>query len=647
MSSAWRRWMIVLATALVGALLLPLAQAGSRAHADPGPTPAASRGPGGYWMQYSRREWYGQYRVGGAAVYCIDLDANDPTRASGWASTPASDLRQQVGWGSGAGRQGVRGPATSAEALARLNYVLTRWGSTTDNDRAAAVEHLVREATMGDARQRAVEARRWAAVVRAHPRAATLHAEMAVIARRDAGPYRVVTRWERSPGVSTPGTLAIQVLSASGRAQPDVPLDVRVRGGVVVTRTRTTDSGTARWQVRVEPGNTVRVEVAARAAHRLPRLFTPRRWGQAGHADARIQRVVGSGGLADYRASLTASVPRPTISTSARDALDGDSYLATAGGVVNDTVTWTGLTPGSTYWLVATLVDERGREVGRAAPHRFTARRERGSTTVRIPVSADVAGGHHRLVVFERLYASESAARRSYPTDAAASAAALAVHTDRADRRQTVHVPRLATSATDQRDGDRVLGHGGGVVVDAVSYRGLRPGVRYRVQGELVDRASGRPTGIRAWTEFVAQHPDGMLSLAFRVPKGWAGRSLVAFETLTTAGNPHITVAQHRDLGAREQTVVVQSPPSPPASTPPPTTPVPTTPAPTIPSTTTPAPSAPASTPPAPSLPPSSEPTTPAPSSPAPSSPVPTITVTVPATVRTPPSLPRTGVDHP
>ncbi|MDU0478629.1 VaFE repeat-containing surface-anchored protein [Staphylococcus chromogenes] len=93
----------------------------------------------------------------------------------------------------------------------------------------------------------------------------------------------------------------------------------------------------------------------------------------------------------------------------------------------------------------------------------------------------------------------------------------------------------LRTTATDKADGDKELAMGGAVVVDRILYTGLTVGNWYTVTGELMDKATGAPTGIKAWKTFQATTQNGSVDVEFEVPAGYAGKSLVAFETLFNA----------------------------------------------------------------------------------------------------------------
>lgn len=121
-----------------------------------------------------------------------------------------------------------------------------------------------------------------------------------------------------------------------------------------------------------------------------------------------------------------------------------------------------------------------------------------------------------------------------------------------------VAVPAISTTLVDLADGDHVLPSGGGTVTDAVAYVDLTPGTVYTVSGELVRKSNGSSTGITGSTTFTATAATGSIDVTFTVPAGYAGQSLVAFESLFEVGNA-AAVAQHQDINDAAQTIAIQS----------------------------------------------------------------------------------------
>ncbi|MDO4685514.1 MAG: VaFE repeat-containing surface-anchored protein, partial [Corynebacterium sp.] len=113
----------------------------------------------------------------------------------------------------------------------------------------------------------------------------------------------------------------------------------------------------------------------------------------------------------------------------------------------------------------------------------------------------------------------------------------------------------IKTSASDQRDADKVLAPEGGTIVDVVEYTGLIVGKKYIIKGELMDKETGEGTGIKAEKEFIPESPDGQVEVEFDVPEGYAGKTLVVFERAYDESGK--LIAEHTDINDRAQTVRV------------------------------------------------------------------------------------------
>ena len=124
--------------------------------------------------------------------------------------------------------------------------------------------------------------------------------------------------------------------------------------------------------------------------------------------------------------------------------------------------------------------------------------------------------------------------------------------------------PTLHTTATDAGDGDKFLVAGDAAhVVDTVTYGNLEPGESYRLEGVLMDKATGEAVRgadgekVTASLEFEAPVTDGHVEVGFDVDTGeLAGHELVVFETLF-AGEEQL--AAHADIDDEGQTVRVVS----------------------------------------------------------------------------------------
>ncbi|WCC79091.1 VaFE repeat-containing surface-anchored protein [Cutibacterium equinum] len=228
---------------------------------------------------------------------------------------------------------------------------------------------------------------------------------------------------------------------------------------------------------------------------------------------------------------------KPRLGTTATDKADGDHMIPASGGTVVDTVSYSGLIPGKTYQVSGELMDKAtGKSTGVKASRTFTPAKATGTVSVEFTVPANVVAGRE-LVAFEHV--------RQNGKD-------VAVHTDINDVNQTVWVPKVGTTAVDKADGDHTVSVKGGTVVDTVRYEGLEPGKTYQVSGELMDRHTGKPTGIKGAATFTATKADGTVDVTYTVPAGTEGREFVVFETVTRGGKQ---IASHTDLKDSLQTI--------------------------------------------------------------------------------------------
>jgi hypothetical protein len=313
-------------------------------------------------------------------------------------------------------------------------------------------------------------------------------------------------------------------------------------------------------------------------------------------------------------------VPQPTIATTARDASDGDKYLALpdGGGAIVDTIAHTGLVPGTRYVARGTLMAKNARcdewcLTPFVTTRGFVADGADGTIDVRFEIPADTTellGS--TVVVFERI-AVESSGR------------VVAEHIDPNDLAQTVHVPTMTSilRRADPADGaDPKAVAAGDEVVDVVAYAGLAVGTKYRMELTLHERrpdgtcapVAGTGPGVElaarrdphgperssptSWVEFVTTAADGTVDVGPVTIPGPG--TFVAFERLLLDGR---VIASHEDCNDPAQTVQASIPETtapPPTTTPPTTSPSTTTP----PATSLPATPPPATLPPPPAGPP-------------------------------------------
>lgn len=120
----------------------------------------------------------------------------------------------------------------------------------------------------------------------------------------------------------------------------------------------------------------------------------------------------------------------------------------------------------------------------------------------------------------------------------------------------------MKTTATDAESG----AHEGQAreelaIVDTIAYTGLIPGKEYTVSGTLMDKATSEPAlddagnQITASTTFTAEESCGTVDVTFTFAgASLAGKSLVAFETMTFEGAEYMA---HADIDDIDQTVAI------------------------------------------------------------------------------------------
>ncbi|WP_106848918.1 VaFE repeat-containing surface-anchored protein [Blastococcus sp. Marseille-P5729] len=246
----------------------------------------------------------------------------------------------------------------------------------------------------------------------------------------------------------------------------------------------------------------------------------------------------------DQEQTVTVPPLPPTLGTSASDQADGDKLVPASGGTIVDVLEYTNLTPGQEYTINGELFNKTtGKLTGITATAKLTPTAANGTAEVLFTVPAGFDG--QTLVVYEELLDVDGTI--------------VAEHKDPEDEDQTVYVPSIGTSAADQKDGDKTMDHAGGAIVDVVAYTNLLPGQTYTVNGELVDKSTGAPTGITGTATFTPTASSGTVEVLFTLPAGHAGKSLVVFERLLDANGT--IIATHEDIDDAAQTVAVNTPP--------------------------------------------------------------------------------------
>ena len=262
----------------------------------------------------------------------------------------------------------------------------------------------------------------------------------------------------------------------------------------------------------------------------------------------------------------TVTVTAPAISTSARDAIDGDKDVVVDDeATVIDTVEYRNLVPGKEYTLNGKLHSKSNGKplmVGDkpvTGQTTFTPEKADGKVEVTFTFDSRDLEDKTDIVVFESLVRSGTE---------------LASHADIDDKNQTVTVthPEIGTTAVDGADGDKnVITDDTTEVIDTVEYTGLIPGKEYTLKGTLhvkVTDEEGKVTEkplevdgkpVTAETTFTPEKADGKVDVVFHfnsltIPHD---TEIVAFESLEKNG---VEIAAHADIKDKAQTVTVKHP---------------------------------------------------------------------------------------
>ena len=243
----------------------------------------------------------------------------------------------------------------------------------------------------------------------------------------------------------------------------------------------------------------------------------------------------------------------PEIKTTAKDAAsNSQNALPSKETIIVDTVKYSNLVVGKTYTVKGVLMDKDTKEplldgllnqiTGETT---FTAEKASGEVEVKFTFDSSALKGK-TVVVFEDLYESDHK---------------VATHSDITDKNQSVHFPKIKTTATDREDGDHTLTCGQVTVVDTIKYENLVPGYEYKVSGVLMDKSTGEKVlvgnkEVTAETSFTPEKANGTVEVTFSFDaSSLGGKRLVVFEKIYDANGKEI--GNHEDINDEDQTVTV------------------------------------------------------------------------------------------
>ena len=270
----------------------------------------------------------------------------------------------------------------------------------------------------------------------------------------------------------------------------------------------------------------------------------------------------------------TVIITKPTLSTTATDALDGDKNLiGEDNATIVDTVHYMNVTPGKTYKVSGTLYEKATDKDGKVtkkqlldadgnpvtAETEFVPETAFGDVDVTFTFDASDLKAKDKVVAFESL---------------SLNGKELASHADIADKSQTVTItkPEVGTTAKDGFDGNQTVVSDTEVsVVDTVKYKNVTPGKTYKVSGTLYEKvtdkdgkvtkkqlldADGNP--VTAETEFVPDDTYGTVDVTFTFDGSLLkdNTPVVAFESLSYKDKE---IASHSDIEDEDQTVTMHT----------------------------------------------------------------------------------------
>lgn len=280
----------------------------------------------------------------------------------------------------------------------------------------------------------------------------------------------------------------------------------------------------------------------------------------------------------------------PKVRTSANaDATKDDVGPVKKDVSITDTVILTNLVPGRDYLVSGRLMDQ---ETGRA----FLAGGKEVTQSASIHVTEDgkiLSGNGEKTTVtsFDRenrevcgsvdlIFTFDASAQEGKTVvvfeGLSHKGVRVAAHEEISDRSQTVHFPKIRTTATDGYTKDHVgTITKDAVLTDTVRYENLVPGRKYTVKGTLMDKATQKPLLNQDGSQVTAQRTftagaeedgltietqdeeknrvSGSVDITFTFDASLLeDKTLVAFETL---GHNGVEVAVHEDLEDEEQAV--------------------------------------------------------------------------------------------
>lgn len=210
-----------------------------------------------------------------------------------------------------------------------------------------------------------------------------------------------------------------------------------------------------------------------------------------------------------------------------------------------DTVEYNGLHVGETYVMCGTLYDKATGDEIATAEVTFTPEETSGTVDVSFTVNTEVAR-NSTFVAGEKVRHENSEKW-------------VGIHFDLEDEGQTVRVPDIHTTLTDNSTNDHVVAYPTVELTDVISYENLVPGLEYTISGYLMDKNTNETlkdaegNTISASITFTPETENGTVSVVYTFDRTLADDTvLVAFESLYYGD---VLIIAHEDINDVDQTV--------------------------------------------------------------------------------------------
>lgn len=227
---------------------------------------------------------------------------------------------------------------------------------------------------------------------------------------------------------------------------------------------------------------------------------------------------------------------------------------------VTDTVTYTGLEPGKKYSLTGKLMDKGTKKAIKLISGDKNSKTDSNTVTITfVPKKADGTVDMNFVISTKDLSGKSLVAYEYLKLDNKV----IAKHEDINSSDQTVTVPGVSTKAT--VDGKKKAKKSSNtVIVDTVSYNNLEKGKSYTLKGVLMDKKTGKSTGVTAEAKFTAKKSDGTAEVKFTIDTTKYDE-LVVFEELYYGKT---LIGEHKDINDKAQTVSFSDTDTPPSRVP-------------------------------------------------------------------------------